>query len=84
MISEVKTCIQCGEELQIFHLAQRQKKYCSYKCSDSFTHKECLSKENSSSSWIYAWYSDITCEEFCDELVDGEPSNMDCVIDNDF
>jgi len=34
MISEVKTCIQCGEEFQIFHLAQRQKKYCSYKCSD--------------------------------------------------
>ena len=34
MFSEIKLCIQCGEEFQIFHKIQRQKKYCSYKCSE--------------------------------------------------
>ena len=35
MFSETKICIGCGEEFQIFHKVQRQKKYCGYKCADA-------------------------------------------------
>jgi len=35
MFSETKVCISCGEEFQIFHKVQRQKKYCGYKCADA-------------------------------------------------
>ena len=35
MISETRTCIICKEEFQIYHPAQRLKKYCSANCSDS-------------------------------------------------
>ena len=35
MFSETKICIGCGEEFQIFHKVQRQKKYCGGKCADA-------------------------------------------------
>jgi len=35
MFSEIKICIQCGEEFQIFNKIQRQKKYCGYACANT-------------------------------------------------
>ena len=35
MFSETKVCIECGEEFQIFHKVQRQKKYCGYECANT-------------------------------------------------
>ena len=35
MINETKVCVVCGEDFQIFHKVQRQKKYCSGLCSDN-------------------------------------------------
>ena len=37
MFQETKTCIQCGDEFQIHHVAQRQKKYCGYMCANHKT-----------------------------------------------
>jgi len=37
MNPEEKTCITCKEKFTIYHLAQRQKKYCSGKCSNGMT-----------------------------------------------
>ncbi len=33
MFQETKKCQECGESFQIFHVVQRQKKYCSYDCA---------------------------------------------------
>ena len=33
MFQEIKKCLECGEEFQIHHVVQRQKKYCSYGCA---------------------------------------------------
>ena len=35
MINETKVCIVCGADFQIYHPAQRPKKYCSGLCSDN-------------------------------------------------
>ena len=35
MFSQTKICIGCGEEFQIFHKVQRQKKYCGGRCADA-------------------------------------------------
>ena len=52
---------------------------CLYKCSDTWTHKECLTKDLVFDEYPYQWYTDITCEEFC-----AEESSHECEIDNDF
>jgi len=48
----------------------------AYVCYSKWTHKECLTKSGSST---VQWYSDVTCEEFCE----GEPSSLDCSVDNE-
>ena len=53
----------------------------NYYCADTWTHKDCLYSE-AQGSWTYAWYTDITCEEFCGEKVQDKTSNMECEIDN--
>jgi|TARA_X000001382_G_scaffold110057_1_gene86463 hypothetical protein len=39
MFSEEKTCITCGDKFMIHHPAQKRKKYCTDRCSKSWTPK---------------------------------------------